>query len=112
MAEVLKVDGQVFNPDDLTFGEKREVRRIIRAELWDDTLGDFDWEDVGENEVIPATVAVFMRRTDPAYTLERALALKPSEVYVDEDEAPPTKPRSSARASGRKKTSATSGTRS
>ncbi len=104
--ELLHVDGQTFDPEDLTYGEKREVRRLVRCELWDDAMGDFDWEEVGENDVLPATIAVFMRRTDPDYTLEAALALKPRDVYAV---VPPT---SRPAASARKKTSAASGSQS
>ena len=107
-ADLLHVDGQTFDPEDLSYGEKREVRRIIRVELWDDAMGEFDWEEVGENDVLPATIAVFMRRTDPDYTLEAALDLKPRDVYA-EAEVPPT---SSRAASARKKTSAAPGPQS
>ena len=112
MAEVLRVDGRVFDPEDLTFGEKRAIRHRIQHELWDDADGEFDWELVGENEVMPATVVQFMLRDDSSYTLEQALALKPRDVYGEEDpptEAVASKP-SSRRASAPKKKPASSGT--
>jgi len=106
--EVLHVNGETFDPDDLTYGEKREVRKLIRTELWDDGLdGDFDWDDVGENEVLPATIAVFMARSGGKASthLSAALKLKPRDVYA-QPEVPPT---SSPRASARKKTSGDAG---
>ena len=115
MADLLHVGDRSFDPDDLTFAEKRNVRRLIRTEVWDRPDEEFSWEEIGEDDVVPATVTVFMRREDPAYTLEQAFALKPRDVYGDEvDEAavPPTKPASSPRASARKKTSAVPGSRS
>lgn len=91
MADLLHVDGLAFDPEDLSYGEKREVRRLIRTELWDEDLdGSFDWDAVGENEVLPATICVFMRRDRPEYTLVEALAHKPRDVYRDDDEVPPT----------------------
>lgn len=90
MADLLHVDGLEFDPEDLTYGEKREVRRLIRTEAWDEAVdGEFDWDLVGENEVLPATIAVFMRRHNPEYTVADAMALKPRDVYA-EGEAPPT----------------------
>jgi hypothetical protein len=105
---MLHVGGETFDVEDLTYAEKRAVRRIVRTELWDETVdGEFDWDEVGENEVLPATIAVFMRRTNPDYTLADAMALKPREVYGD---VPPTSAgKSSSRASARKKTSAATG---
>jgi hypothetical protein len=112
MTDLLHVGDLSFDPEDLTFGEKREVRRIVRAELWDaDVMGEFDWAEVPDEEVVAATIAVWMRRENPQYTLDEALALKPKDV-IGED-VPPTESRSSSRnASGRKKTSAAAGTQS
>ncbi len=107
--ELLHVNGETFDPDDLTYGERREVRRLIRAELWDDDEGEFDWDEVGENEVLPATIAVFMARAGGAAKthLSAALKLKPRDVYA-KPEVPPT---SSPRASGRAKKSGAAGSR-
>lgn len=114
MADLLHVGDLSFDPEDLTFKEKREVRRMVRTEMWDPDLGEFDWAEVPDEEVIAATVAVWMRRENPAYTLDEALELKPSDVMRADDDLPPTLPASagkpvSARASARKKTSAQSG---
>ncbi len=106
----LKIGGQIFDPEDLTYGEKREVRRIIRDELWDSGDGALDWDAVTENEVLPATITVFMRRGDPEYTVQQALDLKPRDIYIAAD-GPPT-PGSSVPASARKTRSARAGSRS
>ena len=118
MADFLHVGDQSFDPEDLTFKEKKAVRRIARTELWEaDIQGEFDWAEVPDEDVIAATVAVFMRREDPAYTLDQALELKPSDVMREDDDLPPTSAapaakRSSGRASARSKTSGPSGLKS
>lgn len=79
---LLYIGGDVFDAEDLTYGEKRDIRRIIRTELWDEDLdGPFDEARIGENEALPATILVFMRRSNPDATIEDALAVKPREAY-------------------------------
>lgn len=105
--QLLHVNGETFDPDDLTYGEKRAVRNLIRTDLWDDAWGEFDWEEVGENEVLPATIAVFLARASgqtPRSHLDEALRLKPRDVYADD--VPPT---SSPDVSGPNETFAASG---
>lgn len=86
MADIIRVEGHEFDPEDLTFGEAKEVKRAIRTEFWDEAAdGPFDWEEVGENEIIPATILVFMRRHDPHYTVAQALACKSRDVAPDPD---------------------------
>lgn len=116
---ILHVGDQSFNAEDLTFGEQREIRRLVRKELWEeDVMGPFDWAEVPNDEVIAATIAVWtLRETaqDPARpteaefkaALDDALKLKPADVYRQNGNGgPPTRP---ARSSARKKTSAASG---
>jgi hypothetical protein len=99
--EMLHIEGRTFDTDDLTYGERREIRRLIRNELWDDDLdGVFDWDEVTADDIMAVTILVLMRRENAAFTLEQALACKPTHVL-----SPPTSPRSS----GRKKASAASG---
>ena len=100
--QLLHVNGETFDPDDLTYGEMREVRTIVRS-IWDTDEGDFDWEEVSANDVMLATVVVFVRRSQPEYSIDEAMNLKPRDVYK-EDEPPPTK-----RGSARKPTSAKAG---
>lgn len=93
MNDVLRVNGQTFDPEDLTFGEKREIRRLIRNEIWKENLdGPFDWEEVGENEVFPATICVFMRRENEAYTVREAMTVKPRDAYGTDDDPPTLRP--------------------
>lgn len=112
---LIYVNGLVYDAEDLTYGEKREVRRIIRQEIWDEEIdGSYDDAKIGENESLPAVILVFMRRTNPGATIEQAMAVKPREAYRNPNsngasrvEARPTSsPRSSTR-----KTSAASGSK-
>jgi hypothetical protein len=103
--ELLHIDGKTFDTDDLTYGERREIRRLIRNELWDeDADGVFDWDEVTPDDVVAVTILVLMRRDDPGYTLAQALACKPEQVM----KAPPTKA-SPKRSSAQKKASAAAG---
>ena len=106
--EVLHVDGRTFDTDDLTYGERREIRRLIKNELWDEDLdGPFEWGEVTADDIMAVTILVLMRRENPAYTLAEALACKPERVLS----GPPTEP-SPSRSSARKKTSAAAGSQS
>lgn len=103
--ELLHVDGKTFDTDDLTYGERRDIRRLIKNELWDeDTDGPFDWEEVTADDIMAVTILVLMRRENPQFTLEDALACKPARVL-----APPTPPK---RSSSRAKASVASGSQS
>lgn len=95
---LLYIHGEVFDAEDLTFGEKREIRQIIRTQIWDEGLdGPFSEDRIGENEALPATILVFMRRGNPEATIDQALSIKPREAYRNPSsngasaaEAPPT----------------------
>lgn len=88
----LKVDGQIVDEADFSFKELRQIRALCRDELWEDEEGEYSWNKVSEFDAAIATIVVFKRRTDPTYTLDQALELKPEEVLIDEDEpVPPTK---------------------
>lgn len=109
---ILHVGDRLLNADqDLTFGEKRQIRLLVRGELWDEDLqGPFDWAEVPDEEFIAATVAVWMKRDRPDDTLtailEDVMRMKPSELINGNGASPKGSP---ARSSKRK-TSATSGT--
>lgn len=103
---LLYIHGEVFDAEDLTYGEKRDIRRIVRRDIWDDDLdGPFDESKIGENEALPATILVLMRRSNPDATIDDAMAIKPREAYRNPDQTngsvvslPPTsQPRSSSR---------------
>jgi len=85
--ELLHVDEHVFDTDDLTYEEHREIKRIARLEIWDEDI-DGPFEDLSTNDLIPAIITVFMRRVEPGFTLEQARAYKPTEVFP---EVPPTR---------------------
>ena len=55
--EVLHVDGKTFDTDDLTYGERREIKRIVRLELWDEEVdGEWtDWDDAPTDDYMTAT---------------------------------------------------------
>lgn len=94
----ITVDGQEYDTDSLTYKEQRAIRRLIRNEVWDeDEDGPFDWTEVGEDEILPATIAVLMLRDTPGYTkedaraaLNRALDNNPRDVIGGDGKVPPT----------------------
>jgi hypothetical protein len=102
----LRVDGKVFDPEDMTFREQQQMRALVK-----DMVGDpeVDFDTLTLAELLPAMVTVFMRRDDPAYELDAALDLKMRDVYVDEDDAPVKKAPPTSRGSAKKSTRAASG---
>lgn len=129
MAEhLLYVNGQALDPTDLSFGEDREMRRILRTELREDGMvprctqcGSHDFIEVFDLDAVPdqdraiAAIVVLMRRTDPSYSVEDALALRDSDLVddADDDEVPPTPALASSKpARARTKTPASSGSQS
>jgi hypothetical protein len=90
--ELLHVNGHVFDTDDLSYAERRAIKVIARTEIWDEDV-DGPFQDMNEDDLMPAIILVFMRREDPEYTLELAAALKPSEVFPDPPTEQPAKPR-------------------
>ena len=108
---LLHINGKTCDTDDLTYAERREIKRIVKAELWDEELyGEWtDFTDVPNDDYMAATVLVFLRRDDPSATVDDALAFKPERVLNGD---PPTKlvaKQSPARRSTAAKASATSG---
>ena len=107
----LKINGKTYDPEDMTFREQREMRRIVREELVQDP--DVDFEALTLSELIPAIAVVLVRRDNPAYTLDEALDLKMRDIYVTAADvkaekakkAPPT-----SRGSSKRLTSVASGT--
>lgn len=80
--EVLVIDGEEYDlgQDDLTFGEQRKLRTLVRqlaedAELnpIEATLADF----------LPALVTIIKQRTNPEYTVDDALELKYEDVIKE-----------------------------
>ena len=107
--ELLYIDGKTLDTDDLTYAERIAIRRAVEKEVWPE-VGDgdeFDWEEVTSDHIMPATIAVMMRRDNPDYTVKQALECKPERVLT----APPTKA-SPKRSSSRQKASAGAGSQS
>lgn len=115
---LLHIDGHTFDLDDLTYGERRQIKAIARTQIYDESV-DGEFSDMNEDDLMPAIILVFMRRHDPAYTLEQAQQLRPDQVFA-ENGGPPTQSQAnepvsasakkpSARSSAAKKTPAVSG---
>jgi hypothetical protein len=95
----IAVDGERYTMDDLTFRERREVRRLAR-DL--DGNPDVDFDDVMIDDLIAAFVTVCKQRGTPAFTVEDALDMKPGELLAAAED-PPTK--GAAKAGAKPKTS-------
>lgn len=80
----LIVDGQELDPDDLTFGEQRELRRLVRELAEDPNIMP---AEAALMDFLPALVTVFKRRDDQNFGLEQALQLRFDQV-VQPDERP------------------------
>jgi hypothetical protein len=75
----LFIDGARITIDDLTYREQRDMREFVR-----NLAPEHDPDQAGEQDVIPALIAVVKRRTDPEFTLEQALDFKPSDLAPPE----------------------------
>ena len=94
----LLINGQVYDPNTMTFRETREAERILYEDIFG---GDMPANrPVTMNDRIPAMALVLLRRDKPDADIEDTLDLKPSEVMIDEEaakklnakkKAPPTK---------------------
>lgn len=138
-ATIMHVKDRTFELEKMAKGQRRAVKRLIRAELADE--GDYDaptclecgshkiahvfnWGLIDDDAFLVATAVILMQEEDPSFTLEDALALTDDELYYDGDEedgdppteeagaAAPAKPKPSTRASASKKTPASSGSQS
>lgn len=74
----LWIDGELVTYDDLSYGERHEIRRTI-MQFHEDEEG-FEPADASPDDIIPATVFVVKRRNDPEFSLEQALQVKPSDL--------------------------------
>jgi hypothetical protein len=87
----IEIDGKEYSADDLTFGEQREFRAMVR-ELSEDptiTLGEAQLMDF-----LPALVWVIVKRDKPDFSIEDALEQKYADVFKPETGKRPTKARS------------------
>jgi len=77
------IEGKAYSPDDLSFREQREMRRLYR-DLVEDP--DADIGEAANMDFLPLLAFMIRRRDEPGYTLEQAFDLKISDLV-----APPTK---------------------
>lgn len=85
---MLAVDGDTYTMDDLTFRERKEVRRLARAL---DGNADIELDDVMVDDLLVAMVTVIKRRTSPEYTTDEAMDIRPADIVPRE--ARPTRRR-------------------
>lgn len=78
------IEGKAYSPDDLSFREQREMRKLYR-DLVEDPAADIG--EAANMDFLPILAYMIRRRDDPDYTLEQALDLTVSDLV-----APPTKP--------------------
>lgn len=83
----LALNGEVFEFDRLSYGERKQVKAFTRELVFrDDPEGDpeTDWS---QDDLRLAFAIVCSRRTTPDFTIEDGLKLTPAEL----EPAPPTK---------------------
>lgn len=69
------INGEKFVMSDLNYAERRQWRDKVR-----ELAPDGDADQAGEEDIIPAFVWIIQRRTNPTYSIEDALALKPGDL--------------------------------
>lgn len=79
------VDGEPVDLDDLSFGEERELRQVIRGLSGRE---DVDLDEVELMDFLPAIVYIFQRRSNKNYELDEALKLKRKDVLKDKPKRP------------------------
>lgn len=84
------IDGNFYGYDDLTFGEQRKVRQLVRDANADDP--NFKDEDMAVVDLVPALVTVIKQRDEPDFSFAQALDLKFSDLNPpsEDGEDPPT----------------------
>lgn len=73
------IDGDPYTVDDLTFRERRLMRKTVIELNEDDPSFDIGLADP-VNDTIPAFVWVIKRRADPDYPMDKVLDLKPVDL--------------------------------
>ena len=100
----LCINGKVYDPDTMTFREQREMRRVLRDEMFDGAIPD----DVGMADTTPAMALVLARRDNPGLSLDDVLDLVPGDILLTEEAAAKLNKRPPTRAA-KKSTSEVSG---
>lgn len=89
----LAIEGEAYTMDDLTFRERKEVRRLAR-ELDGNPSADLD--DIMVDDLIVAMVTVIKRRAHPEYSTDEAMDIRPSDIVPGEEPARPTRRKAGA----------------
>jgi hypothetical protein len=92
------VDDEPYTFDDLSYREQREMRQVVR-DLVDNPQAELD--EVAFMDYLPALYWVIKRRTDPEFSMDQALDLKPTQMRPEETEGNGKRP--TERAVGAKK---------
>lgn len=82
----IAVDGETYSMDDLSFKERKEVRKLAR-EIADDPEAEL--EDMVVDDLLVAMVTVCKQKTDPAFTIDAAMELKPGDIVPQPKKAKP-----------------------
>lgn len=82
----LAIDGDAHTMDDLTFRERKEVRRLAR-ELDGNPAAELD--DIMVDDLLVAMVTVIKRRASPEYTTDEAMDIRPADIVPGEDPTDP-----------------------
>lgn len=80
----IAIDGEKFTMADLTFRERKEVRRLAR-ELDGDP--DLDMEDVLFDSLVASFACVVKQRTDDGFTIDDAMDLTIKDLAAADAEA-------------------------
>lgn len=81
------IEGEGYSPDDLTFREQREMRKVFR-EFVENPEADLSEADM--MDLLPVLAYMIRRRDNPGYTLDQALDTPAVDLVTPPD--PPTRP--------------------
>lgn len=85
----LTLNGETFEFDKLSYGERRAVKKLMRQIVQLDNPNADPDEDWTADDVRLAFATVCARRSNPVFSLEEGLALTPAELKAPV--SPPTK---------------------
>jgi hypothetical protein len=89
------INGVMYGPDDLTFREQREMRKVIR-ELAEDPQADL--ENMSLTDVVPAFVFMVLKRDNPDLELDEVLDMKLTDFVAHDEPEPKKRPTRAAKA--------------
>lgn len=82
------IDGHVYTLKSLSFRERLELRKLIRASIGRDDAELYDVVD--DADLIPNIVYLVKRRSDPTYTLDQALDMSEADLEAAAESVPTT----------------------